>query len=234
MPNPSVPPAGPKYVTVRGGYRVSFDPDASNDRRWLATGAGIRVGQFYSSLYILADAYGLDFSEVRALMALVDGPAALPPSADAPSSEGEITDADRIDAIQRTVAATEGGVSIHDATPEWSTVVEHDGEVCGRGQGVRAALDQMVREDRMVRELLASHGVAMPGDAALRPSADAAPVTSGETVSARALGRAWYESRTDTWTAWDDLPLSVRQSWYTQAERSLARARALSESGRQS
>ncbi len=77
-----------------------------------------------------------------------------------PEPEPEaITDAERIDAIQRTVAATTDGVVIHDATPDWSVVVMNDGEVCGQGEDVRGALDKMVREDRLVRKVLGEHGV---------------------------------------------------------------------------
>ena len=73
-----------------------------------------------------------------------------------------ITDAERIDAICRTVAATTDGVVIHDATPDWSVVVMNDGEVCGQGEDVRGALDKMVREDRMVQKILAEHRAAPP------------------------------------------------------------------------
>ena len=97
--------------------------------------------------------------------------AALPPSVPTtePVAGGPITDGERIDAIARTVAATTDGVVIHDATPDWSVVVMNDGEVCGQGEDVRGALDQMVREDRIVQKVLADARNAPPASA---PSGD--------------------------------------------------------------
>ena len=146
MPNPSVPPAGPDFVTVRGGYRVSFQPDAPNARCWRVDGAGS-----YKSLYTLADAYSLDFWEVWALMALVDGPAALPPSAGAPK--------------ERELLATMKRIAYGCSFPSSETM-------------------------RAIRDT-ARAAIKQYEEAALRPSADAAPVTSGETETAKLAVRGF-------------------------------------------
>lgn len=69
-------------------------------------------------------------------------------------SDAPITDTERLDVIAGIVAATSGGVAIHDATPNWFVVVEHDGVVEAAGPDLRAALDVMVRERRAIAHLL--------------------------------------------------------------------------------
>ncbi len=71
--------------------------------------------------------------------------------------EAPISDVERIDAIAKTVGVTSDGVVIHDATPDWSVVVMNDGEVCGRGGDVRTALDQLVRQDRLLSKVVGDH-----------------------------------------------------------------------------
>ncbi len=99
------------------------------------------------------------------------------------AEESPITDAERIDAIATTVGATTDGVTIHDATPDWSVVVLNDGEVCGRGEDVRTALDQLVRQDRLVAKVLTDQRSALAGQCG--PEACSVCAGSGKPVSGK-------------------------------------------------
>ena len=81
--------------------------------------------------------------------------AAFPALADAPREGVTAEDVARlVRAIEWSIQSIVGGITIHDDTPDWSTVVVQDGEVLGRGASVEAALADFAKRAEAERALV--------------------------------------------------------------------------------